>query len=145
MRLDLSTGTSEALVSPRGRVVADPVFRGDALLLTIDGGAQLVVLVREGDRERRVLVPRGATSVAFASATRFLAAGATADRLWTTLDGGATWTVLDVPVEGDPRAVALDEVVCTNAACTAAPVAWVDPALLAALDHRPPKLVARPR
>lgn len=147
VRVDLRSGDTLELTSPRGRrrVVGTPVFHGDELFAAIAEGETLAVSVHGENTQRSIAVPRGATSVGFADAGRFLAAGGTADALWTTTDAGVTWVPLEIPVEGDPAAVAIEWASCTNAACTASPVAWVDPALLDVVDHHPPKLVARPR
>jgi hypothetical protein len=84
----------------------------------------------DGDEAVRVSLPPGALSVAFTDRQRGLAAGRTADALWTTSDGGATWDPAAVSIEGDPGHLRVDPAQCTNVVCSARPFVWADEAVL---------------
>ena len=125
-----------------GGVVGRPYFIGNALrtTLTTDEGL-LVVDVRDGQTVL-MAVPEEAVSVGFASRDRGLAVGSHLDEVWTTVDGGETWTPHEIEVDGDPAAVKLRRVRCTNSACAAEPLVWMTPEVRSKIDAEPPRLVA---
>ena len=55
-----------------------------------------------------------------------MAAGLNAAALWTTRDGGASWQPLNIALSGSADSLPLASVECTNIACAAGPVVWVD-------------------
>lgn len=64
-----------------------------------------------GPTERALTVhalPPGASRIGFLDARHGLAAGVDASKLWRTVDGGATWIPLTVPLDGDPRTVSFE-------------------------------------
>lgn len=88
----------------------------------------------EGNEAILVPLPDGVRSVAFADARRGIAAGKTAEAVWTTTDGGQTWTPREIAVVGHPSHVELESATCTNVVCSARPFVWADEGILDRFD-----------
>ena len=125
-----------------GRLRGEPAFIGNALRAVVDTGQGLLVVDLRDGQTVLVPVPEEADSVAFASRDRGMAVGARLDEVWTTLDGGETWTQREIAVDGDPAAVRVDSVRCTNSACVAAPLVWITPEVMEKIDYKTPRVVA---
>lgn len=96
-----------------------------------------------GMRERPL--PEGATGVAMASVTRGIAAGEHAGLLWTTADGGETWQPAELPIDGDPSAITLDEPKCENRSCSVGRLVWFDVEIVPPSNAPELRLLGRPR
>ncbi len=101
-----------ATTPERGRQVKDARYGADDTLVVVyQRGEEYeaeVGLRSLGGRPRPLALPAGARAVAFADQTRGVAAGASAAALWRTLDGGATWSPVPVPIDGSPGSVSLE-------------------------------------
>ena len=142
--LNLRSGGSGRVLdySMFGDLRLTPQFVGDALrAVVLTGEDVLIVDVRDGQFALTEL-PDGARTAGFATENRGMAAGKTLDALWTTIDGGQTWTPAAVPVDGDAAAVGLGRVVCTNVACRATPIAWFAPEVWQRIEYEAPVIVA---
>ncbi|MFO0606822.1 MAG: hypothetical protein U0324_26860 [Polyangiales bacterium] len=110
---------------PEGRVQIDGAHLAD------DGAYVAVVRTEraswyargaEGAAWSALRLPEGVVAVDFADARRGVALGDRFERLWRTLDGGATWEPLATGVEFNgesPRIVAPPEVRCDARGCSA--------------------------
>lgn len=134
--VDLRTGDAEALPP-----CDSPRLVGWGHLQCNDGEDGVSLWALGDAKPQAVELPEGAVSVAFASWTRGLAAGRRADAVWSTTDGGQTWEPLTVELTGPGASLPLGRARCTNAACVAAPVLWVDPELLSQVDVEPVEFV----
>ena len=90
----------------------------------------LVLRRVDGDEARTVALPPLARRAAFADARRGLAAGHTAEALWTTADGGTTWDPAHLEIDGHPSHLRLERPQCTNVVCSARPFVWANEAVL---------------
>ena len=152
----------EAIGVPGARVVR-VTFAADGSLVVLARGASGLQLHR-GDSPARLTsrpLPANATRVGFVDATRGIAFGPHLTDGFTTVDGGAHWTALDLPVEGDASRVSVDRAVdfdfesmivptCTPSYCSFdGEFLWSSPALaprepvrILAATHAAPSLTA---
>ncbi len=99
--------------------------------ITEQAGKSALVVARIDDAGARVVeLPVGAESVGFADDLRGMAAGISADEIWTTIDGAQSWTKLDPGLDSHPGNLRVETVECTNVVCGARPVVWADPDVL---------------
>jgi hypothetical protein len=139
-----------------GAFLEDGTFHGLASI-----GHEAALAIGDVQGELAILpLPPGATSVAMATARRGIAAGQHLNELWTTEDGGRSWSPLPLPIRGSARGVSLGEassgeerVRCSPHACTVgARVIWTTQTLAggppvvmhAAPSPEPPPSVSAP-
>jgi hypothetical protein len=116
-----------------GSFLEDGTFFGRA---TVDQRAVLAIGSVQGRLAIRAL-PEGATDVAMANARRGIASGDHLDKLWTTEDGGRSWSPLPLPIRGSARGIAIGSsssgdgpIRCSPFACSVSSrVLWTSEAL----------------
>jgi hypothetical protein len=100
-------------------VIAASRARDGTLVLVRSNESRVTAEIAPGGGTLRPLpLPRGARQVVFADVDRGLAVGASAAQVFRTLDGGAHWTPVPVPIDGDGSALPLKGALrCDGAGC----------------------------
>jgi hypothetical protein len=146
-----AAGDASETIALEGAHIESVSFAGDGELVVIAQRARELVYARGESPHGLVArpLPRGTARVGFADAMRGLAVGVHLTDTFVTQDGGANWSRLELPIDGDASSVLLepthddrDDTALTQPICNAAYCAvegrlvWGPPSLAAAANAR---------